>query len=49
MQMAKDARFSGAECAYVCSLSCLDLWLCLIAGEASGRKRWSPAAVVLAF
>lgn len=46
--MAKDARFSGAECACVRMLSCLDLWLCLIADEASGRKRWSPVSVVLA-
>lgn len=42
------ARFSGAECAYVCMPSCLDLWLCLIAGEVSGRKRRSPVVVVLA-
>lgn len=36
--MAKDTRFSGAERAYVCMLSCLDLWLWLIAGEASGGR-----------
>lgn len=46
--MAKYARFSGTDSAYVCMPSCLDLWLCLIAGKASGRKRRSPVVVVLA-